>query len=64
MKLTREEEILIEKMHTLRAVDYVRYSELLNAIDGWMQSEIKRYSAAAAEKNKIINFPKTDPAQQ
>ena len=64
MKLTREEEKMIEKMHTLRAFDYVRYSELLNAIDGWMQSEIKRYSPAPAEGNKIINFPGTNPAKQ
>lgn len=64
MKLTREEEKLIEEMHMLRAFDYVRYSELLTAIDGWMQSEIKRYSPAAAEKDKIIYFPRTDPAQQ
>lgn len=64
MTMTREEENLIEKMHTLRAVDFVRYSEILKVLNGWIQSEIERYSPAPSAENKIINFPQINPAKK
>ena len=56
--LTREERELIEDLHALRRVNYPRYAQLLEALDGAIKYEAQHQPRrpSSPQPEKIIQF--------
>lgn len=59
MILTDEESAIIEKLHTLRGIDYQRYRGWISSFGPVLDSDIERITQGKFGTDKIIRFPGT-----
>ncbi len=59
MIMTKEEEAIIEKLHTLRGIDPSRYWGWVSTFGPTLDSDIERITRGKYGTDKIIRFPGT-----